>query len=150
MNGFTRMAKTFYIGDVLTNDMVTKYKEPYAKIGQEWKFWAYFSQAFAREVKGNIFVVLPRGRPLNKPYANGDGSNFWSLELPELSRSSVVQRITRLDKDGSGNIVSGSSHVIWNAPWKNIYDPYGVIGDPNVKPTQPTGADIFEPSDKSG
>ena len=146
-NTITRKKKTYILGDVLTDNMKTKYLKPFEAAGKAWKFWAYISQAYAREVKGNVYVILPAGRPLNKPYANGQGSNFWSMELLELSRSGSINKITKLSKNG-GTIVPNSDHNIWLKNWASNYEPYGTVGNPDVEPAQPSGADINVPTKK--
>ena len=145
-NPYTKVGKTKYIGDVLSPDMVTKYQKPFQQAGKGWKFWSYMSQAFSREVSGNIFVVIPEGRPLNKPYADGKGSNFWSMELPELSRSDGVSKITRIYRGSDGKL-TGTDYTIWNKPWTGTTPPYGEIGNPEVPVTQPTGNDVFGAGD---
>jgi hypothetical protein len=144
-NPCTRKSKTFILGDILTKNMETDYLKPFQDAGKAWKFWAYISQAYAREVKGNAYVILPVDRPLDKPYANGKGSNFWSLELPELSRSGSINKITTLRKNGDV-IDPNSIHNIWLPNWANNFEPYGVIGNPDVEPAQPSGPDITGPA----
>jgi hypothetical protein len=138
-NPYTKMGdKTKYLGDVLSNDMVKEFRQPMIDAGKDWKFWSYFSKAYAQEVGGDVYLIIPQSRPLNKPYADGKGSNFWSFELPDLTRNGDVNKITRIYKGNDGNL-AGQPYTIWNKPWGGHY---GDPGNPDVPATQQTGPDI--------
>lgn len=77
----------------------------YRDANQGWKFWAYESKAFAQYVKRTVYAAIPRGRHINKPYADGKGSNFWTYELPELVRrpGDIVEvRVVYIDMNSDG------------------------------------------------
>lgn len=129
---------------------------PYQAAGETWKFWSY-SKTFGRVVKGDVYVAIPRGRPLNKPYANGKGSNFWTFELPELVRRPGEVghiRLVQVDmnEDGTPNPEMqdfDDSREIWSAKWSTDWagpDKYNTPRNPDVPPTQPTGDDWKQPS----
>lgn len=120
---------------------------------EKWKFWAYNSQALGQFVKGDIIVVLPKGRPANKPYPGGEGSNFWTYALPELVRrpnevNSIYTVEVPINKDGSPDMKEietayGNRKKRW-APNDQIakdLSTWPAPGNPDVKPTQDAGPD---------
>ena len=130
---------------------------PYQAAGETWKFWSYNSKAFGQFVKGDVYVAVPSGRPLNKPYANGKGSNFWTFELPELVRRPgevgqirLVQVLMNEDGTPSPKMQDfDNSRAIWSAKWSTDWagpDEYNTPGDPDIPPTQPTSDDWKQPS----
>ncbi|KAH7397369.1 hypothetical protein BKA66DRAFT_437933 [Pyrenochaeta sp. MPI-SDFR-AT-0127] len=86
-----------YMGNVVKIEPQDRYGPEFAKYrggGRAEKyFWAANSKAYAQAVRGHIYVTIPGGRPINQPYAN-KGSNWWSYEVPELTRNPNVESIT--------------------------------------------------------
>lgn len=95
-------------------------------------FWAANSKAYSQAVRGNIYVTIPGGRAVNQPYSN-KGSNWWSYELPELTRNPHVtsitvmptKEITALSLRESDDVVFGPTEVIW----RQGDDPIGYPAD---------------------
>jgi hypothetical protein len=56
-------------------------------------YWAANSKAYGQAIAGDMYAVIPSGRSVNQPYPN-KGSNWWTYELPELTRNPNVNSIT--------------------------------------------------------
>ncbi|KAH7079654.1 hypothetical protein FB567DRAFT_533066 [Paraphoma chrysanthemicola] len=121
----------------------------YRDAGIDWYYWAVNSKAFAQAVRGDIFVIIPADRAVNQPY-DGQGSNWWSFELPELTRNPNVNSITVIHGDDRINMdtdpdakqtyeITGPLETIWrrNDP------PMGTPGDEHYQYTRPQWP--FEP-----
>ncbi|KAI1972247.1 hypothetical protein LOZ53_004985 [Ophidiomyces ophidiicola] len=126
--------KPNWIRDVLESPELMASKKAYADAGQEWRWWSHASKSVAQIAAENaekIYVILPKGRPLEKPYADGKYSNFWEYEIAELTRpgDNKIKRIMRVDKEDLGN-----EKLIWT-PGPGWGGQKGKPGDPNVKPT---------------
>lgn len=48
--------------------------------------------------------MIPKGRPINIPKDNGDGSVWWSFEAPDLSRNPGIDSITYVSVDPELNM----------------------------------------------
>ncbi|KAF2475234.1 uncharacterized protein BDR25DRAFT_350632 [Lindgomyces ingoldianus] len=92
--------------------------------GKETSFWAISSKAYAQIVKGDVWVVLPKGASVNKPYLDVDpnkGSNWWSYEVPELTRSSQVDRVIRIDTNFK------DEYIVVGEIWKKMISPGALL-----------------------
>lgn len=49
----------------------------FADTPEESYYWAAPSRAYSQAITGKVYVVIPAGRPVNKPKDNGDGSVWW-------------------------------------------------------------------------
>ncbi|KAF2008178.1 hypothetical protein P154DRAFT_568998 [Amniculicola lignicola CBS 123094] len=124
----------------------------------QWHYWAIKSQALAKVASGDIYHIVPDGRPLNKPYRNRKGSNWWSYEIGELTRRDEVKTIRRvfLRTEEGGNIPTEPEEVAtlelfmgdsddgfddenfgMNLIWESGQEPMGWPGDVMAPPTQP-------------
>lgn len=56
-------------------------------------FFAANSKAYAQAVDGDIYALIKSGTSVNQPYP-GKGSNWWTFEVPELTRNARVNSIT--------------------------------------------------------
>ncbi|KAH7413617.1 hypothetical protein DE146DRAFT_638192 [Phaeosphaeria sp. MPI-PUGE-AT-0046c] len=95
--------------------------QAYKAEGFDDYFWAANSKAFAQAVQGRIYVVIPGERAINQPY-DAKGSNWWSFEVPELTRNPNVQDIVLLRTDDRVNMneipdddftFNGPNQIIW-------------------------------------
>lgn len=79
----------------------------------QWYFWAANSKAFAQAVQGKVYAVVPDGTAINQPYSD-HGSNWWSYELPELTRNEKVESVSVFFADpmDAGDAL-GEAKVIW-------------------------------------
>ena len=98
-----------------------KYKASGFTRNEEY-YWAVNSKAYAQAVEGKIYAVIKSGTSVNQPYP-GKGSNWWTFELPELTRNARVDSITvvpinrderrPLDEPEYTRYVLGEEKVIW-------------------------------------
>ncbi|KAI4945664.1 hypothetical protein J4E91_008007 [Alternaria rosae] len=56
-------------------------------------YFAANSKAYAQAVDGDIYALIKSGTSVNQPYP-GKGSNWWTFEVPELTRNARVNSIT--------------------------------------------------------
>ncbi|KAI4700833.1 hypothetical protein J4E81_003797 [Alternaria sp. BMP 2799] len=84
-------------------------------------YWAANSKAYAQAVEGRVYVVLPSGHGVNQPYPD-KGSNWWTFEVPDLTRNARVDSITVVPvKEDTSNVYMepaeayhlGEENVIW-------------------------------------
>jgi len=118
-------------------------------------YWAVNSKAYAQAVEGRIYVVLPSGRGMNQPYSD-KGSNWWTFEVPELTRNPRVDSITVMPvkEDTSTLYIEeadafhlGEETIIWRRGDDPIGFPANEL-DPLQRPNEPweTVQDVYIPS----
>jgi hypothetical protein len=100
----------------------------------QWYFWAANSKAFSQAIEGKVYAVIPHDTSINQPYEN-QGSNWWSYELPELTRNDKVDSISvyYADPMDMGDAL-GEAKVIW----QRGDAPIGFPGDERRHYTRPT------------
>jgi hypothetical protein len=113
----------------------------YKQEGFDDYFWAANSKAFAQAVQGRIYVVIPGERAINQPY-DEQGSNWWSYEVPELTRNPNVQDIVLLRTDERVNIgVNTDEDYTFDGPnqiiWQRGDDPFGFPADEHFGYSRP-------------
>ena len=98
-------------------------------------YWAVSSVAFAQVVRGDIYVAIPWGKPINNPYlgtgADAKASFFWGLEVAELTRRTTVNRIILVQI-----VATPDGHLDPDAPmpmeviWKQGDEPWSYPASP--------------------
>jgi hypothetical protein len=129
-----------YIGDLL-KQRLPPFNEEYDRFtaaNAQWYFWAANSKAFAQAIEGKVHAILPLDTPINQPYGD-KGSNWWSFELPELTRNDKVDSISVYFVDDMHTDfieALGEAKVIW----QRGDAPLGYPGDERrhyARPTEP-------------
>lgn len=92
------------MGDVIPMETADVVRKELVKTGNERYFWSAISRAYAQAITGRAYVVIPKGRPINIPKDNGDGSVWWSFEAPDLSRNPGIDSITYVSVDPELNM----------------------------------------------
>jgi hypothetical protein len=132
--------KTRYIADLI-DERRPPYNEEIGRFraaNEEWYFWAANSKAFAQAVEGRVHAILPLDAPINQPYGD-KGSNWWSFELPELTRNDKVDSISVSSADLwdlNFDEAIGEAKIIW----QRGDAPLGYPGDERrhyARPTEP-------------
>jgi hypothetical protein len=114
------------MGSVLPIDVGQRYYTDYTiykgDVPSEKYFWAANSKAYAQAVEGKIYAVIEAGRSVNQPYPD-KGSNWWTFEVPELTRNTRVDSITVISMKKDTSVVQyidppeafymGAERVIW-------------------------------------
>jgi len=122
------------MSDVMGPESADEIRQAFSKTADMNYFWGMYSKAYAQAITGKVYVVIPKGRPINTPY-NNKGSMWWSFEAPELSRSPGITEINyvavtpdpQLDLEtGKMDYEMGPNKVIW----RQGDAPIGTQGDP--------------------
>jgi hypothetical protein len=88
-----------YMNDLLPITGDGKYRQEYdiyrihADARNEKYYWGANSKAYGKAIDGDVYCVIPEGQSVNQPYLDR-GSNWWTYELPELTRNPKVNSIT--------------------------------------------------------
>lgn len=148
---FTKRTQTSinHIREVNTEDQGERKGDWSRAKGPEWAFWSVSSKAYAEITKGDVWVVLPKGAPVNKPYKDvkpGAGSNWWSYEVPILTRSENVERIIRIDRETDGLNSDNDKYTTFGVIWKKGDQPWGFDGNEWQKPAVLDTPDFHPPS----
>jgi hypothetical protein len=143
--------KTGFIQDFVTttNPHNQRYVQEYNTYNAEGfgsYFWAANSKAFAQAVEGKVYALIPGDRAINQPY-DGQGSNWWSYELPELTRNPNIESITviradvRIDLDNVSQRPKTDVPLEFDGPnelvWTRGDEPIGFPGDEHFEYARP-------------
>jgi hypothetical protein len=83
----------------------------------EGMYWSVNSKAFGQLAQGDIYLLLPKGAPVNNAYKNSEGrpSFFWTFEVGDLTRNPKVRQIYRVQvsEDESSPLRSYEFDRVW-------------------------------------
>jgi hypothetical protein len=139
--------KLVYMGDVCNSKKGGAYYQEAQGFKKsemaESYYWAANSKALGQASGGHVYTVIPGGQHVNQPYPQPwKASNWWTYELPELTRNPNVDSITVVPTDKSDlhmsldpreYITFGSSVEIW----RRGDEPIGFEADERYEPTRP-------------
>lgn len=111
-----------------------------SKPSQGWRWWAAVSVAYSKMVSGTVYLIIPKGRPLNKSRIDG-GSHWWSYELPIITApGGDATKIMRVDYDSQKKSFSEPKMI-----WKKGDTQIGTLQDINTEPAKSTSPDVWGP-----
>jgi hypothetical protein len=124
--------------------------------GAEDYYWAANSKAYGQAIAGDIYVAIPGGKTVNQPYPN-KGSNWWTYELPELTRNPNVRsiKVSPVVYEDGTTYMEAEEYIHYGSEveiWRQGDDPIGFPADelhklqrPDEKWTELPEVDIPEP-----